>query len=127
MTEWKDKWVQVEKASPSVDADFPTPNQVAYAYGKENKGTSIPTGYTILGKVWGEPALDQTLCIVRYERNGEPALGVFQTSVIQELEELVQEDGSILLTIRTGNSVYWVTESDEAERKYEDVHLLTAH
>lgn len=123
---WKGKWVKVEKAYVSEDPLVRTPREDEYEPGAINFNMSVPTGYTILGLMNCDLATAVQLAVVRYERNGVEAAGLFTSSRIKEWQEMRQEDGTPLLVVKTENSIYWITESPEAEAKYGAVHSVAA-
>lgn len=49
------------------------------------KDHTIYTGYTIRGLVAALPTAGERWVVARYERNGEPILGLFETSVVQSV------------------------------------------
>lgn len=118
---WKNKWVRVEKFSPTINPTFRTPTNKEYEQNKENGRSdhmSIPNGYTLGGVCLSNPYVDLHLKVLRYERNGIQLMGNFETSRIISTTETVQDDGSVLLTISTRNSVYQITEDNTLKERY---------
>ena len=115
---WKDQWVKIEKIDSSDNPFYPTPKSEDYVEGRFNPGVSIPKNYVVRGKLIKDPELWYCLGVVRTERNGHKASGIFSTSRVKKYHELEQEDGSPLLVIETENSIYWITKDPEAEQQY---------
>lgn len=99
-----------EPASSPLPTPFETPVYEVLVEKVADKGTirdhPIFTGYTIRGFARALPVAGERFAVLRTERNGVAALGVFSTSAVQSVEETAEKG---VLWVHTANSAYRVT------------------
>jgi hypothetical protein len=95
------KKVKISKLKAVDNPKFLTPDKNNYKYGEDNNGTSIPIDYYIVGTLLYDIEVGKPARILRENRNGVEALGVFVTSLIKSIEE--NKNG---LLFHTENSIY---------------------
>jgi len=75
----------VVKLTKLREADCPASraaNWSAYVPGAGDNGGSLPVDYVIVGILMEPPVVGQSVEILRLERNGVPALGVFTSTLV---------------------------------------------
>jgi len=98
-------YVKLTKLSSVDDPEVETPSWDQYDYGDRN-GFSIPIDYWITGALLsGHPEEGKTCYIARDSRNGVECEGILQTSHIQSVAFIKQNDEQSVI-FHTKNSVY---------------------
>jgi hypothetical protein len=102
----KSKYCQITKLKSVENPLFPTPDNSAYAPGKDNGDVSVPVDYTVEGYLLNEIQEGECARMDRRKRNGVEVDGTFQTSQIQHVSTDLAQKGEGMF--RTQNSVYEV-------------------
>ncbi len=94
------------KANPSAE-DVPAPVYVVSLRKEGDKATianhPIGIGYHVRGYASALPVVSESWFLLRFERNGVAAVGMFQTSPVVAV---IHDSAAQTLIIHTANSVY---------------------
>ena len=96
-------FVKITKRRRAENARFEPGNWDSYRAGRSDNAMSLPVDYVMVGFIITPPAIGKSCMLLRVERNGVPVLGIFQSTVVQE----VFNGGFV-----TQNSVYMVEPVD---------------
>jgi pyridoxal/pyridoxine/pyridoxamine kinase len=77
--------VQLTKLRASPTAVCPAGNWDEYRLGAADNSTSLPVDYVLVGYLLTPPQVGHVVRIIRVSRNGVPVLGVFVSTVVQQL------------------------------------------
>ena len=88
---------QLTKLRARPCAASPSGNWEDYRLGAADNATSLPVDYVLVGYLLAPPRVGQQVSLLRVRRNGVPVLGIFASTVVQQLTA----DGFV-----TDNSVY---------------------
>jgi hypothetical protein len=95
------KKVKISKLKAGENPEYPTSDKNNFKYGEDNEGFSLPIDYYVTGTLLYDLKVGKPAHILRENRNGVEALGVFQTSIINTIEKV--DNGLIFYTL---NSIY---------------------
>lgn len=99
----KNKSVLIRKLMAAENPLVPTAAENTYINGHKNPGVSLPLAYEIEGELLHDVVVGEYMTAFRRKRNGVETPGVFETSVVQSIEQIGER-----AIVRTANSVYEV-------------------
>jgi hypothetical protein len=89
--------VELTKVRAVLDAEVQPGNWESYPIGSGGADTSLPVDYVLVGTLIEPPRVGGRVRILRFQRNGVDALGLFESTIVTQ----VTFDG-----FTTCNSVY---------------------